>query len=71
MVSEIATRVMVKTLRKAGWTPVRSGSGSHTVWACRTGRHQVTVPDGHTTISAGVRRTIEKATTGCDCKEER
>ncbi len=50
---------------------MRSGSGSHTVWACRTGRHQVTVPDGHTTISAGVRRTIEKATTGCDCKEER
>lgn len=58
MVSEQPTRKMVKALRDAGFQPVRT-VGSHTTWKC--GNVQVTVPDGHRTISPGVVRQIQRA----------
>lgn len=69
MVSEIATRVLVQALRRAGWSPART-VGSHTTWKCPTGRHQTLVADGHRTITPGPRRNIEKAMTSCDCEED-
>lgn len=64
VISETATRQIVKRLRKARWQPVRT-HGSHTVWECPTREHQVSVPDGHSTISPGVHRTIDKALNAC------
>lgn len=58
MVSEQPTRVMVKRLRDAGFTPGRT-VGSHTKWS--SGSVTVPVPDGHRTISPGVVRQIENA----------
>lgn len=57
MVAAEDTRKVVKALRKAGFYPARSASGSHTIWEHRDGR-KVSVPDGHRTISAGVYRQI-------------
>ncbi|CAD5138798.1 MULTISPECIES: type II toxin-antitoxin system HicA family toxin [unclassified Microbacterium] len=58
MVSEQPTRKMVKALRAAGFTAVRT-VGSHTVWAKEN--TSISVPDGHKTISPGVVRQINKA----------
>lgn len=58
MISEQPTRKMMKALRAAGFQPVRT-VGSHTTWKC--GDVQVTVPDGHRTISPGVARKILRA----------
>jgi predicted RNA binding protein YcfA (HicA-like mRNA interferase family) len=60
MVSEQPTRVMVKRLRKAGFTP-SSTRGSHTKWIAPNGVDSVSIPDGHKTISPGVVRQIDKA----------
>jgi predicted RNA binding protein YcfA (HicA-like mRNA interferase family) len=60
MVSEQPTRKMVKLLRDAGWTPVRT-AGSHTMWQSADGTRSISVPDGHRTISAGVVRKIMRA----------
>lgn len=57
MVAAQDTRKVVKMLKQAGFSPIRSGSGSHTIWGHADGR-KVTVPDGHRTISAGVYRKI-------------
>ena len=59
MVNAQDTRKVLKMLRKEGFSPLRSGSGSHTIWAHEDGR-KITVPDGHRTISAGVYRQILK-----------
>lgn len=40
MIAEVATRVLTKRLRKAGWKPVRA-DGSHSWWECPTGAHGV------------------------------
>ncbi|MFN8100849.1 MAG: type II toxin-antitoxin system HicA family toxin [Mycobacterium sp.] len=67
MIAEEQTRIILRELGRVGWTRKRSGKGSHSVWQCSTGRHQVTVPDGHRTIRPGVVRTIRDAIAGCDC----
>ncbi len=59
MVSEQPTQKVVKMMRKAGWTPLRT-VGSHTVWESPTGA-KFTLPDGHRTISPGVYRNLLKA----------
>lgn len=59
MVSEQNTRKVVKMMRAAGWTPVRT-VGSHTTWQSPTGA-TFTLPDGHRTISPGVYRKLLKA----------
>lgn len=56
MVSEQPTRKVVKELRTAGFRPTRT-VGSHTMWQHPNGT-QVSVPDGHGTISAGVYRKV-------------
>ena len=58
MVSEEPTRKLVKRLKEAGFTPVRT-VGSHTTYV--NGSIQVVVPDGHRTISPGVVRQVNKA----------
>lgn len=64
MVAAQDTRKVVKMLKKAGFSPIRSGTGSHTMWGHADGR-QVSVPDGHRTISAGVyRRILDKMKEG-------
>lgn len=68
MISEAPTRVLVKKLRKAGFTP-RNAKGSHTVWECVAGAHLISLPDGHKTISAGVHRKVLHVLSECDCKE--
>lgn len=65
MVSEQATRKVVKAFRDAGWRRVRT-EGSHSVYECRCGQHVFTLPDGHTTISPGVVRKADKARAACD-----
>ncbi|MDQ1113918.1 putative RNA binding protein YcfA (HicA-like mRNA interferase family) [Microbacterium testaceum] len=59
MVSEQPTPKVVKMMRKAGWTPLRT-VGSHTVWESPEGA-KFTLPDGHRTISPGVYRNLLKA----------
>ncbi|MET8779642.1 type II toxin-antitoxin system HicA family toxin [Nocardia sp. NPDC050713] len=70
MIAEQPTRKVLKALKAAGWSKLRDGAGSHTIYGCRTGKHDVSVPDGHTTISPGVARSIYKAVGSCDCPEE-
>lgn len=60
MVSDQPTRKVLKDLRSAGFSPLRT-VGSHTIWASADGSVKVTVPDGHRTISPGVYRIIVKA----------
>ncbi|MFF9565716.1 type II toxin-antitoxin system HicA family toxin [Leifsonia sp. NPDC014704] len=57
MAKEESTQKVVKRLRDAGFERVRT-KGSHSVW--KNGSVQVTVPDGHKTISAGVVRKIDE-----------
>lgn len=70
MVSDQPTRIVVQELTRAGWTRKRAGKGSHSVWQCVSGRHTVTIPDGHRTIRPGVVRTIRKAVADCNCRKE-
>ncbi|WFR74445.1 type II toxin-antitoxin system HicA family toxin [Prescottella defluvii] len=60
MVKEQATRLVLKQLRAAGFSPGRT-VGSHTMWVSSDGKVQVTVPDGHRTISPGVYRKVLRA----------
>ncbi|WP_434056629.1 type II toxin-antitoxin system HicA family toxin [Leifsonia sp. McL0608] len=60
MVSEEPTRKLIRRLKAAGFSADRT-VGSHTVYATADGRHTVTVPDGHKTISPGVVRQVNKA----------
>ena len=55
MVSDQPTRKVLRLLKDAGFTAVRS-VGSHTIYA--NGDVSVSVPDGHKTISPGVYRQI-------------
>lgn len=57
MVTEQPTRKVVKALKAAGFTSVRT-VGSHSTWVSANGTVKVTVPDGHRTISPGVYRKI-------------
>lgn len=68
MIAEQPTRKVTKELRAAGFTRVRDAKGSHGFWACPTGQHTMTIPDGHKTISPGVVRKVNKAIAECDCK---
>jgi predicted RNA binding protein YcfA (HicA-like mRNA interferase family) len=61
---------VLKALEGAGWSKLRDGAGSHAIYGCRTGKHDVSVPDGHRMVSPGVVRTINKAVASCDCQEE-
>ncbi|MFI6165650.1 type II toxin-antitoxin system HicA family toxin [Nocardia sp. NPDC051052] len=70
MIAEQPTKKVLKALRAAGWSRLRDSAGSHTIYGCRTGKHDVGVPDGHKSISPGVVRTINKAVASCDCMEE-
>lgn len=56
MVSEQPTRKVVKQLKAAGFEPVNA-EGSHTRWRHPSGP-QVSIPDGHRTISPGVYRQV-------------
>ncbi|CAN5266139.1 hypothetical protein BH11ACT3_BH11ACT3_20480 [soil metagenome] len=58
MVSEEPTRKLVRRLRDAGFTALRT-VGSHTI--CGKGTVTVSVPDGHKTISPGVVRQVNTA----------
>lgn len=60
MVTEQPTRKVVKALKAAGFTSVRT-VGSHSTWVSADGAVKVTVPDGHRTISPGVYRKILSA----------
>jgi predicted RNA binding protein YcfA (HicA-like mRNA interferase family) len=57
MVTEQPTRKVVKALKAAGFSSVRT-VGSHSTWVSAGGAVKVTVPDGHRTISPGVYRKI-------------
>ncbi|MEV4125913.1 type II toxin-antitoxin system HicA family toxin [Nocardia sp. NPDC049707] len=70
MIAEQPTRKVLKALKEAGWSPLRDGAGSHTIYGCPTSKHDVSVPDGHRTISPGVVRTINRAVDSCDCPKE-
>lgn len=59
MIAEQPTRKVQKELRDAGFHPDRT-KGSHTMWITADGKHQVSVPDGHRTITPGVYRKIQK-----------
>lgn len=70
MIAEQPTRKILKELTDAGWSRTRHGKGSHSVWACETNEHTVTVPDGHRTIRPGVVRSIRKAIAECAAEHE-
>ena len=65
MIAEQPTRKVLKDLNKAGWQRKRK-VGSQPVGVCQDDEHQVTVPDGHRTIPAGVLRQINKALESCE-----
>ena len=71
MIAPAPTREIVKQLKKAGFTS-RDGKGSHTTWTCPHGNYSVSLPNGHRTISPGVRRQVDTAIQTCSttCKEE-
>ena len=69
MIAGKPTRTVVKTLKAAGWSSLRT-KGSHSRWVCASGRHKVTVPDGHPQISFGVLKQITAALDECDCTKE-
>ena len=60
MVADQPTRKVVKELKTAGFTPLRT-AGSHATWESENGKVHVSVPDGHRTISPGVYRKVLKA----------
>ncbi|MDF3280900.1 type II toxin-antitoxin system HicA family toxin [Gordonia sp. N1V] len=60
MISEAPTKAIIKRLKAAGFTP-RKARGSHTMWISPSGNQQVSVPDGHRTVSPGVHRQVNKA----------
>lgn len=64
MIAPAPTREIVKQLKNAGFVS-RDGKGSHTMWACPHAVYGVSVPDGHKTISPGVRRKVDQAIAGC------
>ena len=64
MIAPAPTREIVKQLKDAGFTP-RDGKGSHTMWTCPHGAYSVSLPDGHRTISAGVRLQVDNAIAAC------
>ncbi|GAA2067787.1 type II toxin-antitoxin system HicA family toxin [Williamsia deligens] len=66
MIAPAPTRTIVKQLKKAGFTP-QPGKGSHEKFVCPSGRHTVSVPTGHSTISPGVRRQVDATIAACDC----
>jgi predicted RNA binding protein YcfA (HicA-like mRNA interferase family) len=68
MVSNEPTRTVTKRLKAAGFTATTT-VGSHTKWVHPTG-FQVTVPDGHRTISPGVVRQVNKVIAFAKDKEE-
>ncbi|WP_367379176.1 type II toxin-antitoxin system HicA family toxin [Subtercola boreus] len=49
---------MVKTLRKAGWSPTAAFVGSHRKWSSADGSVTMSIPEGHSNISPGVVRQI-------------
>ena len=59
MVSEQSTRKVTKLLKRRGWRPLRT-VGSHTTWEGPNGT-TFTLPDGHSTISPGIYRKLQKA----------
>lgn len=67
MVSEQPTRVITKRL-KAGGFQATTTVGSHTKWVHPTGV-QISLPDGHRTISPGVVRQVDKAIAEAKSKE--
>ncbi len=67
VVNEESTRKMVKELRDADWSAIRS-DGRHTVYGCSCGRHRIAVPDSHRMQSAGLVRKIRQAITTCEKK---
>lgn len=66
MIAEQPTRKVTKLLRTHYFTRVRDAKGSHGKWACPTGRHTVTIPDGHKTISPGVVQQVNKKIAECN-----
>ncbi|OMC10799.1 hypothetical protein A5735_16770 [Mycolicibacter heraklionensis] len=64
MIAPAPTREIVKQLKKAGFTS-RDGKGSHTMWTCPHGTYSVSLPDGHRTISPGIRRQVDTAIRTC------
>ncbi len=64
MIAPAPTREIVKQLKKAGFAS-RDGKGSHTMWTCPHGAYSVSVPDGHRTITPGIRRQIDTAIRTC------
>lgn len=64
MIAPAPSRQVVKQLERAGFAK-RDGKGSHTLWTCPHDFYAVSLPDGHRTISPGVRRKVEKAINGC------
>ncbi|MGV9709339.1 type II toxin-antitoxin system HicA family toxin [Gordonia sp. NPDC003424] len=69
MIAPAPTRAVVKLLKSAGFTG-RVSKGSHTVWVCRSGRHRVSIPDGHKTISPGVHRQVLATIAACTCSQD-
>jgi predicted RNA binding protein YcfA (HicA-like mRNA interferase family) len=69
VVSEVPARVLLKRLRAAEWLPART-VGSHTMWKCVSGRHQIPVPDGHRMISPGVHGQVVKMMATCTCDKD-
>lgn len=68
VIAEEPTRKVIKMMTQQQWRRLRT-VGSHSMWVCSTGTHQVSIPDGHRMISPGVLRNINNAVAGCSCQE--
>lgn len=55
------SRDVKKLMTAQGWRFLRQGRGSHEVWTSADESQKVTVPFGHTEISAGVLTQLQKA----------
>lgn len=53
MPTAMNAREVVRALRRHGCTS-RAGRGSHEIWYCPCGAHQVSLPTGHRGISPGL-----------------
>lgn len=67
MVSEEATRKMIRQFTTAGWTEI-SHDGRHTKFGCQCGAHTFPLPTTHRMVSPGVVRNARKAIQECKGK---
>jgi predicted RNA binding protein YcfA (HicA-like mRNA interferase family) len=65
MVSDEATRKIIKELRDVDWVEIRR-DGRHAIYRCPCGTHQFALPITHSRVSPGVVGKMRRLMTECE-----